>query len=1088
MGGDNSSRSAEPLTNAEFADAVAQGMDSVAHAVERQVQASRDELVTGEREVRLASVKVTGARMAESHVEEAALEWFDSLGYATAYGPDISPGGSFIERDSYAAVFLLGRLQGAIARLNPHIPYTAYDDAVRKLTRRESPLLVLDNRRLHRLLVDGVEVEYTGSDGNIVGDRLRLIDFADAANNDWLAVNQFTVVEGDRKRRPDVVVFVNGIPLGVIELKNVADENATIWSAFNQIQTYKEQIPALFVSNEALVISDGLEARLGSLTSDRERFQPWRTIAGEELAPAGLPQLQVVIEGVFEKRRFLDFVRFFVVYEDDGAQVLKKIAAYHQFWAVQAAVEETLRASRPGGDRRIGVVWHTQGSGKSLTMVFYVGRLVVESLMENPTIVVLTDRNDLDGQLFGVFSMSRDAVRQTPVQAESRDHLRKLLAVASGGVIFTTIQKFFPDEDEKQHPLLSARRNVVVIADEAHRSQYDFIDGFARHMRDALPSASFIGFTGTPIELTDANTRAVFGDYISVYDIQRAVEDGATVPIYYESRLAKLSLDEKEKPRIDPAFEEVTEGEEEQTKTKLRSKWAALEAVVGAEKRLTLIAEDLVRHFEERERAIEGKAMVVSMSRRIAVAIYDAIVKVRPEWHSNDDAMGAIKIIMTGSADDPIEFQRHIRTKDARKRITDRFKRPEDPLQVIIVRDMLLTGFDAPPLHTMYVDKPMKGHGLMQAIARVNRVFRDKPGGLVVDYLGLANELRSALNTYTQSGGKGQTAIDQSEAVAVFGEKYEVVAAMFHGFDWSLYVTSVSQGLRLGVIARGIEFILGRERDEEPGIRERLLKGVREMSLAFALAVPHEDALAVRDDVDFFQSIRAALAKRSTVTGKSPEELDHAVRQIVSKALVSDEVVDIFKVAGLDKPDISILSDEFLAEVRGLPQRNLAIELLQRLINDTIKTRTKRNLVQSHSFSEMLEQTLRKYQNRSIEAAQVIEELIQLAKDIKQAQGRGGELGLNEDEVAFYDALAQNESAVDVLGDDGLKVIAVELVKTVRANVTVDWTIKETVRANLRRLVRRTLKKYGYPPDLEESAVQAVLAQAEQLADVWTAK
>jgi len=1025
--------------------------------------------------------------MAESHVEEAALEWFDALGYATAYGPDISPGGSSVERDSYADVFLLGRLRDAIARLNPHIPYAAQDDAARKLTRRESPLLVIDNRRLHRLLVDGVEVEYTGNDGNIVGDRVRLIDFDDPASNDWLVVNQFTVVEADHTRRPDVVVFVNGIPLGVIELKNVADENATIWSAFNQLQTYKEQIPALFVSNEALVISDGLEARFGSLTSDRERFQPWRTIAGEELAPAATPQLQVVIEGVFEKRRFLDFVRFFVVFEDDGAQVLKKVAAYHQYWAVQAAVEETVRASRPEGDRRIGVVWHTQGSGKSLTMVMYAGRLVVEPAMENPTIVVLTDRNDLDGQLFGVFSMSRDTVRQTPVQAESRDHLRKLLAVASGGVVFTTIQKFFPDGDEKAHPLLSDRRNVVVIADEAHRSQYDFIDGFARHMRDALPNASFIGFTGTPIELTDANTRAVFGDYISVYDIQRAVEDGATVPIYYESRLAKLSLDEKEKPRIDPEFDEVTEGEEEQTKTKLRSKWAALEAVVGADKRLALIAEDLVRHFEERETAIEGKAMVVSMSRRIAVAMYDAIVKVRPEWHSDDDAMGAIKVIMTGSADDPIEFQRHIRSKDARERIAKRFKNPDDPLQMVIVRDMWLTGFDAPPLHTMYVDKPMKGHGLMQAIARVNRVFRDKPGGLVVDYLGLANELRSALNTYTQSGGKGQTAIDQSEAVAVFKEKYEVVVAMFHGFDWTEYVTSATQGPRLACIARGVEFILAKERDEE-GTRDRLLKGVTEMSLAFALAVPHEDALAVRDDVDFFQSMRAALAKRSTANGKSPEELDHAVRQIVSKALVSDEVVDIFKVAGLDKPDISILSDEFLAEVRGLPQRNLAVELLQRLINDTIKTRTKRNIVQSRSFSEMLEQTLRKYQNRSIEAAQVIEELIQLAKDIKQAQGRGEELGLNEDEVAFYDALAQNESAVDVLGNDALKVIAVELVKTVRANVTVDWTIKETVRANLRRLVRRTLKKYGYPPDLEEAAVQAVLAQAEQLADIWTAK
>jgi type I restriction enzyme R subunit len=1018
-------------------------------------------------------------RMAESAVEEAALEWFEALGYATVYGPDIAPGSDGAERGSYADVFLLARLRDAVARLNPNIPFEAQDEAIKKLMRRETPSLVVDNRTFHRRLVDGVEVEYT-RDGRIVGDRVRLMDFEHADSNDWLVVNQFTVVDGEYNRRPDVAVFINGIALVVIELKNAADEGATVWTAFNKLQNYKDQIPALFVSNELLVISDGMEARLGALTSDAERFVSWKTVTGEELAPPGVPQLRVAIEGVFDKRRFLDFLNGFVVFEDDGAVLLKKVAAYHQFHAVQKAVQATLRASAAEGDRRVGVVWHTQGSGKSLTMVFYVGRLVLEPAMENPTVVVITDRNDLDGQLYGVFSRCSDILRQAPAQADSRDDLRSLLSVASGGIVFSTIQKFFPDQPGAEHPLLSDRRNIIVIADEAHRSQYDFIDGFARHMRDALPNASFIGFTGTPVELTDANTKAVFGNYIDIYDIQQAVEDEMTVPIFYESRLAKIELSAEQRPHIDPEFEEATEGEEQTRRDKLKTRWAALEVIVGTEKRIGLIASDLVKHFEERQAVLEGKAMVVSMSRRIAVAVYEALVALRPEWGSDDDATGALKVVMTGSSDDPPEWQSHIRTKERRQRLAERFKDPSDPLKMVIVRDMWLTGFDAPPLHTMYIDKPMQGHGLMQAIARVNRVFRDKPGGLVVDYLGLANELRTALATYTGSGGRGQTAVEQAEAVRIMQEKYEVVCAMFHGFDWHPYFTA-TPGDQLGLMGAAIEHVLAKEDG-----KERLLKAVSDLSKAFALSVPDDAAMAIRDDVGFFQSVRAALAKRTNGNGKSPADLDRAIRQIVSKALVSDKVVDIFAVAGLDKPDIGVLSDEFLMEVRGLPQRNLAVELLERLLNDTIKKTSKTNVVKARSFSDMLEETLRKYQARSIETAQVIEELIQIAKNIKDAQARGEQLGLTDEEVAFYDALAANESAVEVLGDENLRFLAREVVQSLRANVSVDWTIKESVRAKLRVAVRRLLEKYGYPPDQQKAAIDTVIEQAELLADQWT--
>ena len=1016
---------------------------------------------------------------AESEVEEAALAWLGELGYSVLHGPEIAFGEPGAERSdpSYRDVLLAGRLRQALVKLNPQLPAEALEDAFRKLTRAEAPTLIERNRDLQRMLRDGITVEYRHPDGHIAGAPAQVIDFDDPDNNDWLAVNQFTVCEGQHERRPDVVLFVNGLPLAVIELKNPADESATIWSAHSQLATYQAQIPSLFATNAALVISDGVQARIGALGAGREWFKPWRTIAGEQHAPPSLSELQVVLQGAFERRRFLDLLRYFSVFDEGTDGLVKKMAGYHQFHAVGVAVEETLRAT--SGDRRVGVVWHTQGSGKSLTMAFYAGRIILHPAMENPTIVVLTDRNDLDDQLFATFAGCHELLRQPPQQALDRADLRARLAVAAGGVVFTTIQKFFPEEKGDRHPTLSERRNIVVIADEAHRSQYDFIDGYARHMRDALPNASFIGFTGTPIEKTDANTRAVFGDYISIYDISQAVADKATVPIYYESRLARLELKQAEIPRIDPSFEEVTEGEEAERKERLKSKWAQLEALVGAEKRVKLVAADIVTHFERRLQAMDGKAMIVCMSRRICVELYEELIRLRPQWAGEDDEEGALKVVMTGAASDPLAWQAHIRNKPRRERLAERFRDPADPFRIVIVRDMWLTGFDAPSLHTMYVDKPMRGHGLMQTIARVNRVFKDKPGGLIVDYLGLADELKAALATYTESGGHGATAIDQREAIAVMAEKYEICAALFYGFDYSAW-TSGTPAQRLSLLPAAQEHILA----QEDG-KERLLQAVSELSAAFALAVPAEEALAIRDDVGFFQAVRAVLAKSAAGERKTPEELDHAIRQIVSRAVVSDEVVDIFAAAGLAKPDISILSDEFLAEVRGMPQRNLAVELLRKLLSGEIRTRAKRNVVQARSFAELLAQALRKYQNRAIETAAVIEELIALAKEMRQAGARGEQLGLSEDELAFYDALETNDSAVQVLGDETLRKIACELVKTVRGNVTIDWTLRENIRAHLRVLVKRILRKYGYPPDKQEKATQTVLEQAEALSELW---
>ena len=1058
----------------------------------------------------------------ESHVEAASIEWLRSLGYAHATGDATAPDGPAPERHAFREAILSERLTLSVARLNPTLPPEAIQDAVRKIMLTDAPTLIERNRAVHKMLADGVDVEHRRSDGSIAGVRARLIDFDSPDNNDWLAINQFTVMEGQHHRRPDIVIFVNGLPLAVIELKNAADEGATIWSAFQQLQTYQTQIPALFATNAALVISDGTSARLGAVGAGKEWFKPWRTIEGKADAPKSLSELQVLLMGVFEKRRFLDLIRHFIVFEDLGtAGVAKKMAGYHQMAAVNIAVEETIRAcgtieppsilrETPGryeagqrhggdaGDRRVGVIWHTQGSGKSLTMAFYAGRVILHPAMANPTVVVITDRNDLDDQLFGTFARCSDLLRQPPTQVDSRDDLRAKLQVSGGGVVFTTIQKFFPEGDTTSYPVLSDRRNIVVIADEAHRSQYGFAErvdpktgertyGFAKYVRDALPGASFIGFTGTPVELTDKNTRQVFGEYISVYDIERAVADGATVPIYYESRLAKLTLKESERPKIDPDFEEVVETEEVDRREQLKSKWAQLEKIVGAEPRVRIIARDLVEHFENRRSAMEGKAMVVCMSRRICVELYKEIVKLKPEWEGsgsqvdiNNDETGQIKVIMTGSASDPLDWQPHIRNKPRREAMANRFRKPADPFKLVIVRDMWLTGFDAPSMHTMYVDKPMKGHGLMQAIARVNRVFKDKPGGLVVDYLGLADELRQALRTYTESGGKGRPEIDQEEAVEALLARYEICSDLFHGFKWDKWTTG-TPAERVTLLPAAQEHILALNDG-----KKRLLDEVANLSKAFALAMPHEKSLAIREDVGFFQAVRAVLAKGDDLgERKTKEEVDHAIRQIVSRSVVSGEVVDIFEAAGLKKPDISILSDQFLAEVRDMPQKNLAIELLRKLLLGEIRTRSKSNVVQARNFSDMLEQSIRRYTNRAIETAQIIEELLALARTVREADKRGEELGLSSDEKAFYDALETNDSAVKVLGEPSLVMIARELTDTVKKNTSIDWTMRESVQAHLRVLVKRILRKHGYPPDKQLRATELVLEQAAVLSEGW---
>lgn len=1031
----------------------------------------------------------------ESVVEEATLDWFGQIGYAIEHGPGIAPGEVGAERTDYHEVILGGRLRDALVRINLGASVEAIAEAVRLVTQGGGASLIQANRDMHLLVMNGVQVETT-QDGEARGELIRLVDFDEPQNNDFVAVNQFTVVADPIERRPDVVVFVNGLPLAVIELKNAADESATVEKAWGQLQTYQAQIPRLFHFNTVMVASDGVKAILGGIGTPRERWGAWRTVEGDELARASENPLEVLIKGVFAPGRFLDLIESFVVFEDDGATIEKKVAQYHQFHAVRKAVGATLRAAAAGGNRRGGVIWHTQGSGKSLTMLFFAGKLILEPELADPTIVMLTDRIDLDGQLFGTFARGQHVLRQAPVQATSRAGLRDLLTTAGGGVVFTTIQKFFPEIRGDAFPLLSDRRNVVVLADEAHRSQYDTVDGYAAHIRDALPNATFVGFTGTPLELGDRDTTAIFGDYIDTYDMARAVEDGATVPIHYESRLINLVLPDGSETRLDEEFEDITEAEEAEGKAKLASKWTQLEALVGSGKRLGQVAEDLVAHFEARQEVIVGKGMVVCMSRRICVELYEAIIALRPGWHDGDDEAGRIKVIMTGSASDELAWQGHIRNKKRRERIGERFKDPNDPLELVIVRDMWLTGFDVPPMHTMYLDKPMKGHALMQAIARVNRVFRDKPGGLVVDYIGIANRLKEALRLYSERGGGERTeaaALDMDKLIWTMTEKLEVCRAMFAEFDYAVFLTG-SHSERVQLLTQAEDFVFYKEARELRQVRERgdrflarFQDAAAALLAAFAMAGATPQGRAVRAEVAFFQTVKAAVTKTTTPQAKAGGDVDHAVRQLIEAAIAPQGVVDIFAAAGLQKPDIGILSDGFLDEVRDMPQRNLALELLQKLLKDEIGAKERTSLVQAKLFSDRVKLSLTRYHNRAIETAQVIEELIALAKEMRADRERGDELGLTEEELAFYDALEVNDSAVRVLGDEQLKAIARELAETVRRNATIDWTVRENVRANLRRMVRRVLRTYGYPPDRQERATQTVVQQAELLGREWAA-
>ncbi len=1028
--------------------------------------------------------------MTEDQLEQEALSWLAEAGYKHLYGPDIAFDGINPERVNYQQVVLVERLRTAVNRLNPSIPVVAREDAIQQVLDLGIPVLLSANRRFHQLLVTGVPVQYQ-KDVETRGDFVQLIDWKTPVQNEWLAINQFSIKGAHHTRRPDIILFVNGLPLALLELKNPADENADIWKAFDQIQTYKEQIPDVFQYNELLVISDGSEARLGSLSSNAERFMQWRTIDGVALDPLGqFNELETLIRGVLAPAYLLDYLRYFVLFEDDGT-LIKKVAGYHQFHAVRAAINQVVAASRPGGTHKGGVVWHTQGSGKSITMTCFAARVMQEAAMQNPTIVVITDRNDLDGQLFGVFSLAQDLLREQPVQANTRQDLRaKLGNRPSGGIVFATIQKFMPGEDEDTFPVLSDRSNIVVIADEAHRTQYGFEAtlkgkegnekyqvGYAQHLRDALPNATFVAFTGTPVSSEDRDTRAVFGDYIHVYDMQQAKEDGATVAIYFESRLAKLSLKAEELPLIDDEVDELAEDEEESQQAKLKSRWAALEKVVGAEPRVASVAADLVAHFEERNKAQSGKAMVVAMSREICVHLYNEIIKLRPDWHDTDPEKGAIKIVMTGSASDKELLRPHIYSGQVKKRLEKRFKEPEDPLRIVIVRDMWLTGFDAPCVHTLYVDKPMKGHNLMQAIARVNRVFKDKQGGLVVDYIGIANELKSALKEYTASHGRGKPTVDTAEAYAVLEEKLDILRGMMHGYDYSDFVTTGHKRL-----AGAANHVLG----QQDG-KKRFADTALAMSKAFTLCCTLDEAKAVREEVAFFQAVKVILTKRDISQQKRTDESrELAIRQIIGSAVVSEEVVDVFEAVGLDKPNIGILDDEFLAEVRNLPERNLAVELLERLLEGEIKSKFAGNVVQDKKFSEMLANVIKRYQNRAIETAQVIEELIEMAKKFRAAATRGDELGLTDDEIRFYDALADNESAVRELSDETLKKIAHELTENLRQNLTVDWSARESVRAKLRLMVKRILRKYKYPPDMQEDAVTLVLQQAEALGEAWS--
>lgn len=1068
------------------------------------------------------------SKLIEDHIEQLAIANLQNLGYEYIYAPDIAPDTEIPERDTYAQVLLVNRLQTAVKRINPGIPLDAQTEAIKEIQRIASPELLTNNESFHRLLTEGIPVSKR-VDGDDRGDRVWLIDFKNPQNNDFVVANQFTIIENGSNKRPDVLLFVNGIPLVLIELKNAADEKTTCRSAFKQVETYKAVIPSLFTYNSFVVISDGLEAKAGSISSGFSRFMSWKSADGKAEASHLVSQLETLIVGMLNKETLIDFIRHFIVFEkskkedaETGITIIstvKKIAAYHQYYAVNRAVESTLRATgltvenitpgslvmedpesyglpavknQPVGDRKGGVVWHTQGSGKSLSMVFYTGKIVLA--LHNPTILVITDRNDLDDQLFDTFAASKQLLRQDPVQADDRNQLKDLLKVASGGVVFTTIQKFQPDEGNV-YETLSERKNIVVIADEAHRTQYGFraktiddkdekgnvigkkiVYGFAKYMRDALPNATYLGFTGTPIENTDVNTPAVFGNYVDIYDIAQAVEDGATVRIYYESRLAKVNLSDEGKQLVEDLDEELDQ-EDLTNAQKAKAKWTQLEALVGSDNRVRNIAKDIVAHFSQRQEVFEGKGMIVSMSRRIAADLYEAIIALKPEWHSDDLNKGVIKVVMTSASSDGPKISKHHTTKEQRRTLAERMKNPDDELQLVIVRDMWLTGFDAPSMHTLYIDKPMKGHNLMQAIARVNRVYKDKPGGLIVDYLGIASDLKKALAFYSDAGGKGDPAELQEQAVQLMLEKLEVVAQMYHGFEYETYFEA-DTSKKLSMILAAEEHILGLDDG-----KKRYINEVTALSKAFAIAIPHDQAMDVKDEVSFFQAVKARLAKfDGSGSGRTDEEIETTIRQVIDKALVSEQVIDVFDAAGIKRPDISVLSEEFLLELKGMEHKNVALEVLKKLLNDEIKSRARKNLVQSRTFLEMLENSIKKYHNKILTAAEVIDELIRLSKEIVETDSEAKAMGLTDFEYAFYTAVANNDSAKQLMQQDKLRELAVVLTETIKQNASIDWTIKESVKAKLKVAVKRILRKYGYPPDMQMLATETVLKQAEMIA------
>lgn len=1056
---------------------------------------------------------MTKNNFCESQLEEATLEWFEELGYEVVFAPDIAPDGEYSERDDYSDVILNNRVKDALARINPNFSIDALEDAFRQIITPQSPSLIMNNKAFQKMITEGIDVQVKQSDASYRTEKIYVFDFEKPLNNEFMVSNQFTIVEHGVEKRPDVIAFVNGIPLVVIELKSASDENVDISDAYNQLQTYKMTIPSIFTYNSFMVISDGVNARAGTLSSDEDRFMAWRTIDGDNVASLSIPQLEVLIKGMFQTDRFLDIIKHFVLFQSDGADTIKILAGYHQYHAVNKAVESTERATLESGDRRIGVVWHTQGSGKSLSMAFYAAKLVISEELENPTIIVITDRNDLDDQLFGTFLKSKDILRSTPVQASDRTHLRELLNNrSSGGIIFTTIHKFAPVANELKESIdnyshldkvaenpveygksmvLTDRKNVIVMADEAHRSQYGFgadivknddeVDvkyGYAKYMRDSLPNASYIGFTGTPVELTDKNTRAVFGDYIDVYDMTRAVEDGTTVKIFYESRIAKLDLPEDLKPKIDSEYDEITEFQEFNQKEKLKSKWARLEAIVGTNSRVKQIAKDIVDHFEKREQAQEnegGKAMIVAMSRRIAIDLYKEIIIIRPDWHSDELMSGKIKIVMTGSSSDPVDWQAYIGTKANRETLAKRMKDKKDELKLVIVRDMWLTGFDVPSMHTMYIDKPMQGHNLMQAIARVNRVFKDKQGGLIVDYIGIAENLKEALSRYTESD-KNTTGVDTEVASMILLEKHDLIKELLHGHDYNKFFTG-KPSEKMQAIVETMDYIIGLREER----KKDYIRLVTEMSRAYSLCATTDIAERLNVEIGFHKAVKASLVKiiNDENKKKTTSQLDSELNQLISKSISSNEVIDILESVGLSKPNIAILSDEFLEEVKGMKQKNLAVELLNRLLQGSIKTFSRRNLVQSKKFSELLEGAIRKYQNRAIETTQVIMELIELAKQISEAEKRGESTGLTPDELAFYDALADNESAKEIMGEDILKQIARDLTMSIKNNISVDWAIRDSVQAKMKMIIKRLLKKYGYPPDKTAKAVDIVMEQTK---------